>query len=36
MNWDLGEGERQKHFCPVQKIFAPWRLCALALKNDTG
>jgi hypothetical protein len=30
MNWDLGEGERQDHFCPVQKIFAPLRLCDFA------
>jgi hypothetical protein len=26
----LGEGERQKHFCPVQKIFAPLRLGVFA------
>jgi hypothetical protein len=32
MNWDLGEGELEDHFCPVQKIFAPLRLCAFASK----
>jgi hypothetical protein len=24
------------HSCPVQKIFAPLRLCAFALKNDSA
>jgi hypothetical protein len=32
----LGEGERQKPFLPGSKIFAPLRLCAFALKNDSG
>jgi hypothetical protein len=27
-----GEGERQNHYCPVQKNFAPLRLCFFALK----
>jgi hypothetical protein len=32
MNWVLGEGGCQNHYCPIQKIFATLRLGAAALK----